>query len=78
MVANMKNNLSIVPLVAFCLSKEVHNKMFNRKVPADKNRNQFHFGYQGLLMVLCKCCFWWFFAASHLMMWQISLLEQYC
>jgi hypothetical protein len=32
MVANMKNNLSIIPLVY---------KLYNRKVPADMNKNQF-------------------------------------
>jgi hypothetical protein len=40
MVANMKNNLSIVPLVY---------KMFNRKVPADMNRNQFSLWLSGFI-----------------------------
>jgi hypothetical protein len=49
MVANMKNNLSIVPLVY---------KMFNRKVPADMNRNQFSLWLSGfidpLLLTIAK------------------------
>ena len=40
MVANMKNNLSIVPLVY---------KMFNRKVPAELNRNQFSLWLSGFI-----------------------------
>jgi hypothetical protein len=40
MVANMKNTLSIVPLVY---------KMFNRKVPADMNRNQFSLWLSGFI-----------------------------
>jgi LAGLIDADG endonuclease len=43
MVANMKNNLSIIPLVY---------KLYNRKVPADMNKNQFSNWLSGFIDLL--------------------------
>ena len=40
MVDNMKNNLSVVPLVY---------QIFNIKVPADKDRNQFSLWLSGFI-----------------------------
>jgi hypothetical protein len=40
MVANMRNNLNIVPLIY---------KLYNRKVPADMNRNQFSLWLSGFI-----------------------------
>lgn len=40
MVDNKKNNLSVVPLVY---------KIFNRKVPADMDRNQFSLWFSGFI-----------------------------
>ena len=40
MVDNMKNNLSVLPLVY---------KIFNRKVPADMDRNQFSLWLSGFI-----------------------------
>jgi len=40
MVDNMKNNLSVVPLVY---------KIFNRKVPTDMDRNQFSLWFSGFI-----------------------------